>query len=154
MIRFVHVKSNGSEYTIWIDIFNSFNNDTTLIEIIRGGNRFTWTNKQNNPFRSGLDSVFVSKEWEQKISKVRLMTLTRVGSNHCPLLLDDGARNDQIKRGLRFEIAWLSQNEFRRKLIEKWPARRGESIQYFWKRLKKELRQLSKGMRANLEVAR
>jgi polyhydroxyalkanoate synthesis regulator phasin len=79
------------------------------------------------------------------------MTLTRVGSDHCPLLLDDETRNDQIRRGFRFEIAWLSQNEFRRKLTEKWLARRGEIIQDFWKRLKKELRQLSKGMRANLD---
>jgi hypothetical protein len=64
MIRFVHEKSNGSKYTIWMDMFNSFINDTTLIEIVRGGNMFTWTNKQNNPIRSVLDRVFVSKEWE------------------------------------------------------------------------------------------
>jgi hypothetical protein len=37
------------------------------------------------------------------------------------------------------------------KKIEKWPISRGENIQDFWKRLKKELRQLSKGMGANLD---
>jgi hypothetical protein len=140
MIRFVHKKSNGSEYTTWMDMFNSFINDTALIEIVRGGIRFTWTNKQNNPIRSVLDRVFVSKEWEQKNPKVKLKTLTRVGSNHCLMLLDDGTRNDQIKIWFRFEIAWLSQSEFRRKLTEKLSARRGESVQDFWKRLKKELR--------------
>jgi hypothetical protein len=92
---------------------------TALIEIVRGGSRFTWTNKQNNPVRSVLDRVFASKEWEQKFPKVKLMTLTRVRYDHCPLLLDDGTRNDQIKRGFRFEIAWLSQKEFRRKLTKK-----------------------------------
>jgi hypothetical protein len=45
MIRYVHEKSNGSKCTIWMDIFNSFINDTILIKIIRGGSRFTWTNK-------------------------------------------------------------------------------------------------------------
>jgi hypothetical protein len=30
------MKSNGSEYIIWMDMFNSFINDTALIEIIRG----------------------------------------------------------------------------------------------------------------------
>jgi hypothetical protein len=55
-------KSNGSKYTIWMDMFNSFINDTALIKIIRGGSRFTWTNKQNNSIRSVLDRVFASKE--------------------------------------------------------------------------------------------
>jgi hypothetical protein len=80
------------------------------------------------------------KSGNKKNPKVKLKTLTRVGSNHCLMLLDDGTRNDQIKRWFRFEIAWLSQSEFRRKLTEKLSARRGESVQDFWKRLKKELR--------------
>jgi hypothetical protein len=79
------------------------------------------------------------------------MTLTRVGSDHCPLLLDDGFGKDQIKRGFRFETGWLSRGEFREKLAEKWPIRRDEGVQDFWKRMKKELRQLSKGMGANLD---
>jgi NurA-like 5'-3' nuclease len=36
-------------------------------------------------------------------------------------------------------------------LIEKWPKRGAENAQDFWKRMMKELRQLSKGMRANLD---
>jgi hypothetical protein len=31
---------------------------------LEGGNRYTWTNKQENPIRSNLDSVLVTKEWE------------------------------------------------------------------------------------------
>jgi hypothetical protein len=41
--------------------------------------------------------------------------------------------------------------EFRKKLIEKWPKRGAENAQDFWERMMKELRQLSKGMRANLD---
>jgi hypothetical protein len=29
MIRFMHEKSNGSEYTIWMDMFNTFINDNS-----------------------------------------------------------------------------------------------------------------------------
>jgi hypothetical protein len=61
-----------------------------------------------------LDRVFVPKEWEQKYPKVKLMTLTRVGSDHCPLLLDDGTEKDQFKRGFRFETTWLSQGGFKK----------------------------------------
>jgi hypothetical protein len=75
--------------------------------------------------------VFASKEWEQRYTKVKLMAFTRVGSDHCPLLLDDGIKNEQFKRGFKFKIAWLSHGGFKEKLSEKWPARRGESIQYF-----------------------
>jgi hypothetical protein len=67
-----------------MDMFNSFLNDTTLIELIRGGSRFTWTNKQENPIRSNLDKVLVNREWEQHYPKVRVMTLTRVGSDITP----------------------------------------------------------------------
>jgi hypothetical protein len=45
MIRYPHEKSSGYEYIVWMDMLNSFINDATLIELIRGGSRFTWTNK-------------------------------------------------------------------------------------------------------------
>jgi hypothetical protein len=79
------------------------------------------------------------------------MTLTRVSSGHCPLLLDDGFGKDQLKTGFRFETTWLSQGEFKNNLIEKCPVRRGEEVQDFWKRMRKELRQLSKGTWINLD---
>jgi hypothetical protein len=100
MLRYVHEKSNVSDYTIWMDMFNSFIIDTALTEIIRWGTRFTWINKQANPIGSILDRVFISKEWEQKFPKVKVSILTRVGSNYCPLLLDDDAKLDQPKMGV------------------------------------------------------
>jgi hypothetical protein len=45
MIRYIHEKSSGSEYTIWMDMLNCFINDTTLSEVVRGGSRFTWSKK-------------------------------------------------------------------------------------------------------------
>jgi endonuclease/exonuclease/phosphatase family metal-dependent hydrolase len=77
-----------------MDMFNSFINDTTLIEIVREGSRFTWINKQDNLIRSVLDRVFASKEWDQRYPKVKLMGLTREVSDHYPLLLDDGTKNE------------------------------------------------------------
>jgi hypothetical protein len=47
-----------------MDMFNSFINDDAIMELVRGGSRYTWTNKQENPIRSNLDSVLVTKEWE------------------------------------------------------------------------------------------
>jgi hypothetical protein len=84
--------------------------------------------------------VLASKEWEQKYPKVKLMALTRVGSDHCPLLLDDGNGNNQFKKGFRFEIAWLSQREFKRSLVERCPARRDERVQDFLEKGEKKNR--------------
>jgi hypothetical protein len=64
MIRFSYEKSADVEHTIWMDMFNSFINDDAIMELVRGGSRYTWTNKQENPIRSNLDSVLVTKEWE------------------------------------------------------------------------------------------
>jgi hypothetical protein len=114
MIRYVHEKRNGSNYTIWMDMFNNFIDDNCSIEIIRWSSRFAWTNKQENPIRSVLDRVFASKEWKHKYPRVKLVTLTRLSSDHGPLLLHDGTNMDQPKRGFRFEQAWLSHGASRR----------------------------------------
>jgi hypothetical protein len=83
IIRYSHEKSTCTGHTVWMDMFNSFINDTTLIELVRGGSRFTQTNKQTNPVRSNLDMILVNKEWGQQYPKVRVLTLTRVGSCRC-----------------------------------------------------------------------
>jgi hypothetical protein len=64
MIRFSYEKSTEADHTVWMDMFNSFINDDALMELVRGGSRYTWTNKQENPIRSNLDRVLVTKEWE------------------------------------------------------------------------------------------
>jgi hypothetical protein len=69
MIRYSHEKSSGTPHNVWVDMFNSFIEDTTLREIKRVGGRFTWTNKQRNLVMSNLDRFFVSGEWEQKYPK-------------------------------------------------------------------------------------
>jgi hypothetical protein len=76
-----------------------------------------------------LEKILISKEWEQKYPKVRVSTLTRIGSDHNPLSLDDATRLEKKTRGFRFELAWLTQPEFKRKMLEKWSERRIEEIQ-------------------------
>jgi hypothetical protein len=42
MIKYGFEKSTRANYSIWMDMFNSFLNDTALLKIYRGGDRFTW----------------------------------------------------------------------------------------------------------------
>jgi hypothetical protein len=95
-------------------MFNTFINDTALIELVRGGSRFTWINKQVNPIRSNLDMVLVNKEWEQHFPKVRVRSLTRIGSHNNPILVEDREGDSKIKRGFVFEAAWLANEEFKK----------------------------------------
>jgi exonuclease III len=123
MIRYSHEKSSRGAHNVWMDMFNSFIEDTALRDIKRVGGRFTWTNKQRNSVMSNLDRFFVSGEWEQKYPKVFVRTLIRVGSDHSPILLDDGMEFSQRSRVFRFESAWLASSEFKSQIIEKWPGR-------------------------------
>jgi hypothetical protein len=72
--------------------------------------------------------VLVNRTWEQHYPKARVMTLTRIGSDHNPILVDDGGEDAKIKRGFIFESAWLSNVEFKKQLIERWPVRENEEI--------------------------
>jgi endonuclease/exonuclease/phosphatase family metal-dependent hydrolase len=123
MIRYIHEKSLGTKYTIWLDMLNNFINDTKIIELIRGGSLFTWTNKQQNPIRSNLDKIFVSKSWDQHYLRTRVMTMTRVGSDHNPLILDNGEQVESGKKMFRMESAWLGNTKFKNHLLQRWPER-------------------------------
>ena len=83
-------KTGGGEIRL-MNLFNDFIERCDLREIHRrGGSRFTWTNKQENPTMCNLDRVLVSTDWEEKFPTATLTALTRVGSDHSPLLLDTG----------------------------------------------------------------
>jgi hypothetical protein len=56
-----------------------------------------------------------------------------------------------MKRGFRFEPAWLTQPDLKKQMLDKWPRRGTKEIQDYWKRMRKEMRWLSKGMGANLD---
>jgi exonuclease III len=100
LIRRLQDKSN--EVVNWPRIrrFNDAIAAMTLRELNRAGARFTWTNNQLDPIRSVLDRVFVSPSWEAMFPMCTLSAITRIGSDHNPLLLDDGSMG--IKRQARF----------------------------------------------------
>jgi hypothetical protein len=64
MIRFTWEKPSGNVAQMWMDAFNNFIRDNGIKEMMRKGNKFTWTNKQINPVMSVLDRVLVCPRWE------------------------------------------------------------------------------------------
>lgn len=57
-------------------------------ELHRVGDKYTWTNKQDDPVREVLDRVLISDSWEAFYPLTLVQSLTRVGSDHNPILVN------------------------------------------------------------------
>jgi endonuclease/exonuclease/phosphatase (EEP) superfamily protein YafD len=71
-----------------VNLFNQFVSDSGLREMHRHGGSFTWTNKQESPFMAVLDRVFLSPDWEVQFPLATAQSLTIIGSDHNPLLVE------------------------------------------------------------------
>lgn len=78
------------------------------------------SNKQKQLIMSNIDRVLVLTDWEQNIPCCTVHTLTRIGSNHCPLILDDGVSSKRHGRIFRFEKQWTKREELKDLIRDKW----------------------------------
>ncbi|GAA0162561.1 hypothetical protein LIER_18627 [Lithospermum erythrorhizon] len=77
--------------------------------------------------RARLDRGLASKDWIEEFSDVRLMHLTSNYSDHLPLLLIQGPRRHDIKRGkprFRFESSWYLYKETTEVVKKAWNKQR------------------------------
>jgi endonuclease/exonuclease/phosphatase family metal-dependent hydrolase len=58
------------------------------MDLFRKGSKYTWTNKQLTPVMSVLDRVLTCVEWDLHYRNVSCETITRVGSDHSPILVN------------------------------------------------------------------
>jgi endonuclease/exonuclease/phosphatase family metal-dependent hydrolase len=100
-------KNNGNINWPRVRQFNDAIASLSLRELNTTGARFTWTNKQLSPIRSVLDRVFVSPSWETLFPLCSLTAVTRVGSDHNPLLLDDDEQGIRRPARFFFQSWWL-----------------------------------------------
>lgn len=77
-------------------LMHKFNTAIALVqlrELHRLGGRFTWTNKQECPTQVALDRILVSGSWESLFPLSLSHSLTRVGSDHNPIIVDLGEKH-------------------------------------------------------------
>jgi hypothetical protein len=112
LIREARDKNNSNLNWPRIHRFNDVIAALSLREVSRAGVRYTWTNKQLNPVRSVLDRVFMSPAWEAFFPLCSLTAITRIGSDHTPLLLNSG--EGEVCRQVRFMFQswWLKVQGF------------------------------------------
>ncbi|OQU88913.1 hypothetical protein SORBI_3002G120601, partial [Sorghum bicolor] len=150
LIRFASEKSTQNADQGRMDMFNNFISDTGIREMLRKGGKFTWTNKQEQPIMSTLDRVFIRYDWEFAYPWATCEVLTRIGSDHNPLLVTTEDTRVNHPYIFRFEMAWFTDAEFQEKLVNRWPNRESEDIQDYWKRVKKHIRTFCKGWGNNV----
>jgi hypothetical protein len=150
LIRYASEKSSQHVDQSKMDLFNKFISDNGIKEILRKGNKFTWTNKQDQPIMSTLDRVFTSHDWDFLYPWATCEVLPRVGSDHNYLLVTTEDTRVSHPYMFRFEMAWFTQEEFQDKLIARWPNKGNDDVQDFWKRIKKHIRTFGKGWGNNV----
>lgn len=150
LIRFASEKSSQHIDQSKMDLFNKFISDTRIKEMLRKGSKFTWTNKQEQPVMCTLDRVFTSYDWDFHFPWATCEALTRVGSDHNPILVNTEDARVSHPYVFRFEMAWFFQDEFQEKLLGRWLDRRNDGGQDYWKRVKTHIRTFCKGWGNNV----
>jgi exonuclease III len=149
LIRQSDEKSTGNANTHLMDVFNAFVADTELREIRRGGGQYTWTNKQINPIMVVLDRVFMNTSWESRYPLVKAYSVTRIGSDHNPLVVDLEVVRGGRSKIFRFEAAWAKQDGFKDWVLAKWPDNQNLRSIDLWQRISSKLRSSLRGWNGN-----
>ena len=122
-------------------------------EIPRVGARYTWTNRQTSPIRSVLDRVFLCSRWDSLFPRAILRALAIVGSDHSPLILDDGTRSVSFPR-FQFDASWLLVEGFANLIAQKISSflssnRRSFGLMDDWHQFSFSLRRFIRGRSKN-----
>jgi hypothetical protein len=99
--------SDNVNYTL-MDLFNNFIGNHQIREVRRAGPKYAWTNKQLNPIMVNLDRFLISTDWEERFPLCMAWSLTRVGSDHSPIILDSGEQGEPRPKYFFFEnnVCW------------------------------------------------
>ena len=103
LIRNMEEKNSDNFNHTLVAEFNNFTGRHHLRKVKRSGMKFTWTNKQDCPIQVTLDRFLMTCSWENQFPLCSAWSLTRVGSDHCPIILDSGEQGAPRPRYFFFE---------------------------------------------------
>ncbi|GKV17660.1 hypothetical protein SLEP1_g28131 [Rubroshorea leprosula] len=117
-VQKVEEKIGSSRLTIEMGEFDNFIRDSGLIDIPLVGRKLTWY-QIGGKFMSRIDRALLSEEWLSKWGEATQWGLSRIVSDHCPILL----RHKKVNWGpkpFRFFDIWLEQKECRELIRKAW----------------------------------
>ncbi|XP_073101452.1 uncharacterized protein [Elaeis guineensis] len=106
-------KRGGRGFNADIEVreFRNFVNSSSLIDLGFSGSAFTWCNNRFGHARvwERLDRALANDGWINYFPDSIVTHLPRIGSDHCPLLLQVSSQPSRNRRSpLRFHKFWLS----------------------------------------------
>ena len=96
LVRSQEDKSNANVDYRWVDRFNAWVEIWGLIEIGLAGRAFTWGNNQENLIMSRIDRISCTTNFESIYPISNARALTRIASDHTPIIWD--SRENQIPK--------------------------------------------------------
>jgi hypothetical protein len=101
------------------NMINSLINDLQLIEWPLSDRKFTWAKSLTSDSFALLDRFFCSTCWSSNYSNYIIISLSRLQSDHNPLILKIHSLPLPRQKPIRFEKIWVSQDGFV-ELFEHW----------------------------------
>jgi hypothetical protein len=106
--------NHASLFSDWIDKWG-------LIDLKDPCRNYTWSNNQRSPIMARLDSL--SLDWEGKYPLANVITLPRRVSDHNPILLSFGGKEQGMEALFRFEKWWLEIEGFSEMVRAAWSTK-------------------------------
>ncbi|XP_009767124.1 uncharacterized protein LOC142180878 [Nicotiana tabacum] len=105
-----------------VDDFRHCINSRNLIDLGFKGSIFTWWNgrAEEDCIFKRLDHVLDNMELQQLFPSVEVTHLSKIGSDHCPLLIKCDPNLITAKKQFRFLNFWTDHNTFQEVVKENW----------------------------------
>ncbi|XP_016473910.2 uncharacterized protein LOC107795741 [Nicotiana tabacum] len=109
---------------IEVDDFRYCINTCNLTYLGFEGSIFTWWNRRSEEecIFKRLDRCFGNNELQQTFPGLEITHLSKIGSDHCPMLLKCDIETTPIKKSFRFLNFWTKHETFKDVVKENWNA--------------------------------
>ena len=96
-----------------------------LMKMSFSGPRFTWSN--NRPgvanVQERIDRVLVNPDWKALFPSISVIHEARMGSNHCPVVINLGLKVKNAPHSFKFGCKWLDDLECEEEVKRNWIVR-------------------------------
>ena len=119
VVRFPFERYGSTSFIAAMQKFSNFISEQGLIDIPLQGGSFTWSNSREVALKARPDKFLFSAYWEDMFPYVSQQHLSRLLSDHFPIVLEGGS----FQRGrmlFRFENMWLKDEGFVERVRSWW----------------------------------
>lgn len=120
LVANIKKKNNGIVDQGWVDLCKYWMNHHGLVEFKNSSRSFTWTNNQEQPIMAAIDKFLCNSCFEQNFPLAFVISRSRAGSDHVPLILNLGIEEKKKPMLFRFEKWWLSHPDLKNLVAKFW----------------------------------